>query len=264
MARDRRDHYYWKAKDEGYRSRAAFKLLQINDKFHIINEKSTVVDLGAAPGGWLEVVRDLTTKDVVGVDLRLIKPIRGVTTIKGDITSDTTIEKIIEIIGESGADTVICDAAPNLSGNWSLDHARSIDLAASALECAKKILRPNGNFVVKVFHGDMFKEYLEEVKLNFSYVRSHSPKASRSESAEMYIVGKKYLTAPLHKGDEFDVEIKQLGSNGDGAVLVDSFVVFVKNVEVGDKVRIKIKDVKPSFAFADVVEVLNSNGGDNS
>lgn len=257
MARDRRDHYYWKAKDEGYRSRAAFKLLQINEKFHVINEKSNVVDLGAAPGGWLEVVRDLTNKTVVGVDLRPIKPINGVTTIKGDITSDTTIEKIVELVGENGVDTVICDAAPNLSGNWSLDHARSIDLATSALECAKKILKPNGHFVVKVFHGDMFKDYLEEVKQNFSYVRSHSPKASRSESAEMYVIGKKYLTAPLRKGDEFDVEIKRLGSSGDGAVLVDTFVVFVKNVKLRDKVRIKIKDVKPNFAFADVIEVLD-------
>lgn len=256
MARDRRDRYYWMAKDEGYRSRAAFKLLQINNKFHIINSRSNVVDLGAAPGGWLEVVRNLTSGKVVGVDLKRIEPIKGVTTLKGDITSATTIKRIGEIVGEKGVDTVICDAAPNLSGNWSLDHARSIDLATSALECAKLLLNPKGNFVVKVFHGDMFKDYLEEVKKHFSYVRSHSPKASRSESAEMYVIGKKFLTAPIRKGDEFEVEIKQLGSSGDGAVVIEKFVVFVKNVEIGDKVRIKIKDVKPNFAFADVIDII--------
>jgi 23S rRNA (uridine2552-2'-O)-methyltransferase len=99
----------------------------------------------------------------------------------------------------------------------------------------------------------MFRDYLEEVKLQFSYVRAHSPKASRSESAEMYVIGKKFLTAPLRKGDEFDVEITRLGSGGDGAVLVEGFVVFVGNVEIGDRVRIRIRDVKPSFAFADVI-----------
>ncbi|WP_292466735.1 23S rRNA (uridine(2552)-2'-O)-methyltransferase [Methanolobus sp.] len=257
MARDRRDKYYWKAKDQGYRSRASYKLFQINGKHHIIEEGDTVVDLGAAPGGWLEVAKEISGGRVVGVDLKKILPIEGVETIVGDITSDRTIEKILGLVGQGGADVVICDAAPNLSGNWSYDHARSIDLTRSALGCAKKILKPGGHFVVKVFQGDMFKAFLEEVKDNFSYTHSYSPKASRSQSAEIYVIGKKFLTSPVRRGDEFDVEITELGSSGDGAVLIDSFVVFIKDVEIGDHVKIKIQDVKPNFAFADVIEKMD-------
>ena len=117
MARHRKDAYYWKAKEEGYRSRAAYKLFQINEKHKVIKRGDTVVDLGAAPGGWLEVAKKISGGKVVGVDLRRIKDIEGVTSIKGDITSDATIEKIIELVGKDGADVVICDAAPNLSGN---------------------------------------------------------------------------------------------------------------------------------------------------
>ncbi|WP_407355784.1 23S rRNA (uridine(2552)-2'-O)-methyltransferase [Methanolobus sp. WCC5] len=254
MARDRRDKYYWKAKDEGFRSRASYKLFQINEKHHLIKEDDTVVDLGAAPGGWLEVAKQISGGRVVGVDLKRISPIEGVETIVGDITADRTIEKILGLVGKAGADVVICDAAPNLSGNWSLDHARSVDLTRSALGCAKKILRPGGHFVVKVFQGDMFKGVLEEIRDNFAFTRSYSPRASRSQSAEIYVIGKKFLTSPVRRGDEFDVDIKELGSSGDGAVMIDSFVVFVKGVEPGDSVRIKIQDVKPNFAFAEVIE----------
>ncbi|MEA1984040.1 MAG: 23S rRNA (uridine(2552)-2'-O)-methyltransferase [Euryarchaeota archaeon] len=257
MARDRRDKYYWQAKVDGYRSRAAYKLIQINRKFNLIEDKDTIVDLGAAPGGWLEVGRELSKGKVVGVDIKRISPITGVDTIRGDITSDRTIQKIMDIVGKQGADVVICDAAPNLSGNWSLDHARSINLATSALECAKKILKPQGHFVVKVFQGDMFKGYLDEVRGNFTYTRAHSPKASRSESAEIYVVGKKFLTAPLKKNDEFEVHITKIGTGGDGAVQIEGFMVFVKDVGLGETVRIKIADVKPNFAFANVVERIS-------
>jgi len=253
MARDRRDTYYWRAKDEGFRSRASYKLFQINEKHHIIKSGDTVVDLGAAPGGWLEVAKEISGERVIGVDLQKISPIEGVETIKGDITSDRTIEKIVELVGLRGVDVVICDAAPNLSGNWSLDHARSIDLTTSALECAKKILKPGGHFVVKVFQGDMFKSFLDKMDKNFTFMRSYTPDASRSQSAEIYVIGKKFLTSPVRKGNEFDVEIKELGASGDGAVLIDNFVVFVKDVKVGDNVRIKINDVKPNFAFAHVI-----------
>lgn len=254
MARDRRDKYYWKAKDEGYRSRASYKLFQINEKHHVISPEDTVVDLGAAPGGWLEVAKELSGGRIVGVDLRKISAIEGVETIVGDITSEKTIGQILDLVGKGGADVVICDAAPNLSGNWSYDHARSIDLTRSALGCARKILRPGGHFVVKVFQGDMFKDFLEEVRDNFTYTHSYSPKASRSQSAEIYVIGKKYLTSPVRKGDEFDVLITELGSGGDGVILIDDFVVFVKDVKPGDNVRIRIKDVKPNFAFAEVTE----------
>lgn len=256
MARDRRDYYYHQAKEEGYRSRASFKLKQINERHHIINRGDSVVDLGAAPGGWLQVAKELSGGKVLGVDLQRIVPIEGVETIQGDINAESTIKKITKIVGVKGADVVLCDAAPNLSGNWSYDHARSIELATSALECAKKILKPKGNFVVKVFQGDMFNDYMQRVRENFVRTMAYSPKASRSQSAEIYVIGKKFLTAPLRKGDEFVVDIEELGSSGDGAVLIEGFVVFVKEVEVGEKVRIKITDVKPNFAFADVAERL--------
>ncbi len=253
MARDRRDTYYWRAKEEGYRSRAAFKLLQINQKFTIIKEEDTVVDLGAAPGGWLEVAKKLSGGRVIGVDLQRISPIEGVETIKGDITSDKTIKKIFDLVGEGGVDVVICDAAPNLSGNWSYDHARSIDLARSALGCAIKILKPEGHFVVKVFQGDIFKSFLDDASNSFTLTKSFSPVASRSQSAEIYVVAKKFLNVPVRKGEELDVEITSTGSTGDGVVRIQDFVVFVKGANEGDKVRVKVKDVKPNFAFADVI-----------
>lgn len=253
MARDRRDTYYWRAKEEGYRSRAAFKLLQINEKFNVIKEGDTVVDLGAAPGGWLEVAKKLSGGRVIGVDLQRISPIEGVETIKGDITSDITIRKVFELVGDAGVDVVICDAAPNLSGNWSYDHARSVDLARSALGCAIKILKPGGHFVVKVFQGDLFKNFLDDASNSFIHTKSFSPVASRSQSAEIYVVAKQFLNVPVRKGEELEVEITGTGSTGDGVTRVRDFVVFVKGASEGDKVRIKVKDVKPNFAFADVI-----------
>ncbi len=191
MPRDRRDYFYRKAKEEGYRSRAAFKLKQINEKFNLIKKGDAVVDLGAAPGGWLQVAKELSEGKVVGVDILPIEEIEGVETIRGDIRLDTTVEKIREKIGK--ADVVICDAAPTLSGSWSYDHARSIDLATSALECAKKILKPGGSFVVKVFMGDMFPEFLKKARMYFIKVQAFSPEARRKQSAEIYVIGKRLL-----------------------------------------------------------------------
>jgi len=193
MPRDRRDYFYRKAKDEGYRSRAAFKLKQINERFNIIKKRDTVVDLGAAPGGWLQVAKELSGGKVVGVDILPIEEIEGVQMIKGDIRLDSTVEKIRESIKKEGADVVICDAAPNLSGNWSYDHARSIDLASSALECARKLLKPEGRFAVKVFQGDMFPEFLDKVRRYFGKVRAFSPEATRKQSAEIYVIGKRLV-----------------------------------------------------------------------
>jgi 23S rRNA (uridine2552-2'-O)-methyltransferase len=255
---DRRDTYYWRAKEEGFRSRAAYKLFQINEKHEIIKPGDSVVDLGAAPGGWLEVAQKISGGRIIGVDLQRITPIEGIDTIRGDITSDRTIEKILKKVGEGGVDVVICDAAPNLSGNWSLDHARSIDLTTSALECAKKILKPGGHFVVKVFQGDMFAGFLDKLSRNFVFTKSYSPKASRLQSAEIYVIGKKFLSAPVRRGNRFDVEIAEIGTNGDGVVTIDGFIIFVKDVQIGDKVSIRITDVKPSFAFAEVMSANKS------
>lgn len=189
-----KDHFYRKAKEEGYRSRASYKLLQINQKHNVIKKGDTVVDLGAAPGGWLQVAKEISSGFVLGVDIQNIAPLGGVETLRGDITDPSTIESIRGMIEKTGgADAVICDASPNLSGNWNLDHARSIDLCRSALDVATKILKPGGNFVVKVFQGDMFSDFLAEAKKHFSFVKVYGPRASRKESAEIYVICKGLL-----------------------------------------------------------------------
>ncbi|MFZ3384453.1 MAG: 23S rRNA (uridine(2552)-2'-O)-methyltransferase [Candidatus Methanoperedens sp.] len=251
MPRDRRDFFYKKAKDEGYRSRAAFKLKQINDKFKIIKKGDTVVDLGAAPGGWLQVAKELSGGIVVGVDILDIEEIEGVVLIKGDIRLDKTIEKIREKMKSDKADAVICDAAPNLSGSWSYDHARSIDLSTCALECARKILKNGGSFAVKVFQGDMFPEFLNKVRGIFGKVQAFSPEASRQQSAEIYVIGKELLTDAVKMNGEYEVTIEDIGASGDGIAKINDFVVFVNNAQKGEKLNIRIRFIKPNFAFGD-------------
>jgi len=252
MPRDRRDFFYRKAKVEGYRSRAAFKLKQINEKFKIIKKGDTVVDLGAAPGGWLQVAKELSGGKVLGVDILPIDEIEGVDIIKGDIRLDTTIEKIRGKIEK--ADVVICDAAPNLSGSWSYDHARSIDLATSALECSRKILKLGGNFAVKVFQGDMFPDFLNKVREYFGKVQAFSPEASRKQSAEIYVIGKQLLTDAVKLDEEYSVTIEDIGASGDGIARINDFVVFVKDAKKGEKLNIRIRFIKPNFAFGERIE----------
>jgi 23S rRNA (uridine2552-2'-O)-methyltransferase len=253
MARDQRDYYYRLAKEEGYRARSAYKLLQINEKFHIIKKGNSVVDLGAAPGGWLQVAQKLSDGKIVGIDLESIEPVPGTLTFRADITQESTVELVKNAL-EGDADVVISDAAPNLTGAWDMDHAVSIDLARSALKMAKALLRPRGNFLVKVFQGDMFVDFLNEVRKEFVSVQAHSPLASRKESAETYIVAKKLLTGPVRKGDKLDVQIESMGTSGDGVAMVEGFAIFVRKSKVGEKLRVKIEAVKPNFAFAEVLE----------
>jgi 23S rRNA (uridine2552-2'-O)-methyltransferase len=253
MARDQKDYYYRLAKQEGYRARSAYKLLQINEKFNVIKRGDSVVDLGAAPGGWLQVAAKLSGGIIVGIDLEGIAPIPGVKTFVADITHESTVDLVKDALGGE-ADVVICDAAPNLTGAWHRDHAVSVDLARSALKIAKKLLKPRGNFVVKVFQGDLFLDYLNEVRKEFSSVHAHSPLASRKESAETYVVAKKLLTSPVRRGDVLDVQIEYLGKSGDGVAIVEGFAIIVRKAQQGEKLRVKIDAVKPNFAFADILE----------
>ncbi len=189
LEKRRKDYYYRRAKSEGYRSRASFKLLEIQERYHIMRPGDVVVDLGAAPGGWLQVIRHLGAS-AIAVDLQQIVPLEGVTPIRGDLTSPEIANKIHEIV--DAVDVVISDAAPNLSGAWSLDHARSINLSACALEITKNVLKPGGNFVVKVFQGDLFDTFIRDVSAYFKFVKAFNPRASRKQSAETYIVAKRY------------------------------------------------------------------------
>jgi 23S rRNA (uridine2552-2'-O)-methyltransferase len=186
----KQDGYYRKAKKAGYRSRSAYKLKQINDRYKVISARDKVIDLGAAPGGWLQVAKEIVGPKgvVVGVDIQNIDPIEGVTFLRGDVTDPETLENLQSIATK--VDAVISDMSPNITGNYSMDHAKSIYLAEKALEIAKNLLKERGNFVVKVFQGDLFDDYLDEVTFIFRFTKVHAPKASRKSSSEIYVIGK--------------------------------------------------------------------------
>lgn len=190
------DRFYKEAKGEGYRSRSAFKLLQISKKFKLIKPGDAVVDLGAAPGGWSQVAHELVGDHgvVISVDLQPMEPIEDVVVIKGDITNEEeTVLKIREALiakGRDAADVVISDAAPQLSGNKDLDQFRSFELSTAALNVGIKLLKHRGNFVAKIFQGEYYPQFYTSVKEKFRSVRAFAPEASRKRSAEVYVVGK--------------------------------------------------------------------------
>ena len=185
------EYYYKKAKEENYRSRSTYKLIQANDKYGFIKLRDIVVDLGAAPGGWIQAARKMTGKHgyVLGVDLKPIDPFTQeyIRTIIADFTEPGTVEQILSFIPRK-ADVVLCDAAPNVTGVWEVDHARQIDLATQALEIAQCILHPNGSFFVKVFEGELLNDYIQTVKTLFETVKMVKPQASRQKSSEMYLL----------------------------------------------------------------------------
>jgi len=188
----KRDYYYKKAKEEKYRSRAAYKLLQAVKKYKFISKGDVVVDLGAAPGGWIQAASRIIGKNgfVLGVDLKPIKPFLQdiIQTVIGDINEEETLQQILSILPEK-ADVVISDVSPNISGIWEVDHARQIDLAEQSMKIALKVLKPSGNFFVKVFQGDMFDDFVKKVKEHFRVVKIVKPKASRAKSSEMFVLG---------------------------------------------------------------------------
>ncbi len=192
MERDRKDYYYKKAKREKYRSRASYKLKQINAKYKLIRRGNKVLDLGAAPGGWTQVAREIVNSNglVVAIDLQKIKRFEheNVITLQGDFTEKETIEKIKGIT--QSFDVIISDASPSISGVWDIDHFRSIELCRRVLEIAKEVLKPGGNLLVKVFQGSEINNFVNEVRKNFKYVKITKPKASRKKSAEIYVVAK--------------------------------------------------------------------------
>ena len=249
----RKDDYYNRAKQEGYRSRAAYKLKQLHEESNLVESDDTVVDLGAAPGGWLQVAGELADPGtVVGVDLQRIDAIDGVETIRGDMTDEEVRAALVERVGE--ADVVLSDMAPNMTGEYNLDHARSVHLARQAFETALEVLAPGGDFVAKVFDGPDLQDLKADVEREFRYVREVRPEASRKESSELYLVAKRRLTAPVREGDEVVVEIEDVGSEGDGIAKVEGFTLFVPDAETGDRVTVRVTDVKARFGFAETVE----------
>jgi 23S rRNA (uridine2552-2'-O)-methyltransferase len=190
----KRDYYYRLAKEERYRSRAAYKLLEAVDKYGFIKSNDVVVDLGAAPGGWMQASRKIVgeTGFVLGVDVKSIEPIDDVNvrSVVGDVTELETVETVRELLPRS-ADVVLSDVSPNVSGVWELDHARQIDLARRSLQLAVSVLRHGGNFFVKVFQGDMLDDFVFEMRQSFASVKFVKPRASRRKSAEIYVLGLK-------------------------------------------------------------------------
>ena len=184
------DQLHRRAKKEGYRSRAAYKLQEIQKRHHIIRKSDNVVDLGAAPGSWLQVVRSLTEGRVLGIDLSPILDLEGVETITGDFSHPEIRDRVLERMDQ--VSVVVCDAAPHLTGQRSYDQAVATSLGNEALAFACLVLKRGGNFVVKGFQGDMFEEFLARVKEHFMIVHLFRPQSTRRGSAEIYLIGKNF------------------------------------------------------------------------
>jgi len=198
----KKEHFYKQAKQVGYRARSAFKLQQIQNRFHLIPNNGIVLDLGAAPGGWCQVAKELvgTQGIVIGVDLSSIKPIDDVQFLQGDVTKTETLEQIKDIMNGKNADVILSDMSPDISGNYSVDQARSAWLCESALHVVTQLLQPGGHFICKIFEGEDTKAFIEKVKHQFMVVKTFSPEASRKSSSEVYIIAKSFKK-PYKKED---------------------------------------------------------------
>lgn len=186
LQRQLNDPYVRAAQEQGLRSRAAFKLIELDDRYHLLRKGSRVIDLGAAPGGWAQVAvkRGAT---LVGVDLLAIDPVPGAIFLQGEFTEDAVQAQLRALLG-GGADLVLSDMAPNTTGHNATDHVRIVALAEAALEFALTTLVPGGGFVAKVFQGGSEKHLLEPMKRHFAQVRHAKPQASRKESSELYVL----------------------------------------------------------------------------
>lgn len=184
------DPYVQKAQQEGYRSRASYKLIELIEKDNLLKPGMTVVDLGSAPGGWSQVAaREVGDSGrVIASDILPMDPIAGVEFIEGDFTEEAVFEALLAAIGEVPVDLVISDMAPNMSGMAAVDQPAAIYLIELALDMAQSILKPGGGFVAKVFHGEGFDEYLKVVRQQFVRVVIRKPKSSRARSRETYLV----------------------------------------------------------------------------
>ena len=184
------DAYVKRSQEEGYRSRAVYKLLEIQDKEGIIKAGMTVVDLGAAPGGWSQVVADLVggQGNVIASDILPMEGLAGVEFLQGDFTEDAVFKQLLSMLPEEGADLVLSDMSPNMSGMRDIDQPRAIHLAELALDMARSILKPGAYFLVKTFQGEGFEEFQRETEQSFNSVKARKPRASRARSREIYLL----------------------------------------------------------------------------
>ena len=187
LERQLNDPYVKAAKAKGYRSRAAFKLSEIDDRYHLIKRGARIVDLGCAPGGWLQIVTQRGAGHVVGIDLLEVDPLNGVELILGDFTDPAMGPLLMEKLG-GAPDIVMSDMAPNTVGHRQTDHLRIVSLIEDAADFAIEVLRPGGIFLTKAFQGGETAEVLRTLKANFDDVRHVKPKASRADSSEVYLL----------------------------------------------------------------------------
>ena len=187
--RGRTDAFQRRARKEGYRARSVYKLMDIQKRSKIFRKDDTVLDLGAAPGGWSQIALEYIGEDgkLVGVDLQHILPLKGAQFLQGDIRESETRKELEKLVPK--ADVVLSDMSPNLSGNYSVDQARSVELSSLALDIASE--RKAKSFVVKVFEGSDFQDFRKAVIDEFGSVRTLSPEASRKQSSEVYLIAKR-------------------------------------------------------------------------
>ena len=186
------DPYVKMAQQQGLRSRSAFKLIELQEKYNLIRPGMTVVDLGAAPGGWCQVARPLVgdAGRVIGLDILGMEPVAGVEFIKGDFTEDEPLRELESLLGGQKVDLVLSDMAPNMSGMAAMDQAKAMYLAELALEFVRDHLKQGGDYVVKLFQGTDFDGYVREVRSMFEKVQVRKPKASRPRSREVYLLAR--------------------------------------------------------------------------
>lgn len=191
LTKARRDQYRKLAKQQGYRSRAAFKLSQLNKSYKIIKNSDKVVEFGCAPGGWIQVATQLVGPSgfVLGLDLKEINPLAGASFIKGSIDDPLLTQILLQTIGPNDKfDVVLSDMSPNVSGIWEIDHERQISLTRHALLVSIRILERRGNAIYKIFQGVSTRSFVNELAEHFALVKLSKPPASRQESSELYVI----------------------------------------------------------------------------
>ncbi|EKT4463385.1 MULTISPECIES: 23S rRNA (uridine(2552)-2'-O)-methyltransferase RlmE [Pseudomonas] len=186
------DPFVKQAQKDGYRSRASYKLLEIQEKDRLIRPGMSVIDLGAAPGGWSQVTSRLIGGQgrLIASDILEMDSIPDVTFIQGDFTEDAVLQQILAAVGDSHVDLVISDMAPNMSGTPEVDMPRAMFLCELALDLATRVLKPGGDFLIKIFQGEGFDMYLKDVRTKFDKVQMRKPSSSRDRSREQYLLGK--------------------------------------------------------------------------